>query len=219
MNTVFASSPQDDAPPSQFIAKVFKIDGHNVITAGDMQGNLRYLSFAYITTPIRGQSYFAEIQQELSQYVGQWLHFTVVPYGRNMQAQASLVRTDDNMSLNAHLIREGFAKIKMATKPPVSLVEQAKTAAENKKGMWSEVEQFSENRLTLSPHMLAEMFNHKDKNGLVPYILDEATMLAHPIICQFLDSEHDYPVAVTKHVANRKGYTTVDVCPEMVPPK
>ena len=70
-----------------FFGKVLEIDGHNVMTVADAEGNLRILSLAYISTPVRGEPYFDTVNEHLQTFVGSWYQFTVVTYGKNAYVQ------------------------------------------------------------------------------------------------------------------------------------
>ena len=190
-----------------FYGKVFKVDGHNVMTVGDSLGNLRFLSLAYVSTPVRGEPYFEPVNAYLKEFEGQWFQFTIASYGRKAKVQPA-----DQTSVNSAMVREGLAAVNMPTNPPASLIDQGMTASKEKKGLWGEDEKFQiVGRRVGFGVKLTEMLKVEGKRGLVPYAMDSSTMTAYPIACVFLTTQN-LDIALTEYVAKRKGYSIAKNC-------
>ena len=99
MFSLFFTQAHADEPDLQFLGRVLKVDGHNVLTVGDAKGNLRILSLAYISTPVRTEPYFEAVNAHLKGYVGDWFQFTVVSYGRHARVQPVLMRDTKQKSI------------------------------------------------------------------------------------------------------------------------
>ncbi|MGY0314382.1 hypothetical protein ACV4QK_21150 (plasmid) [Alteromonas macleodii] len=199
-----------------FFGKVLDVDGHNVLTVGDSKGHLRFLSLAYISTPVRDEPFFKPVNDHLQTYVGNWYQFTVVSYGKNARVKPVLMRNHEQKSVNSDLVRKGLAIVNIATNPPPSLIDQGYEASNDKIGLWGEDEQFS--TLTRNPFAafdLSKMLSTKGKNGLVPYFKVEETKMAYPVGCGIAFPDKKMDIALTAHVARKQGYTVTDDCSEL----
>ena len=215
MFSLFFTQAHADEPDLQFLGRVLKVDGHNVLTVGDAKGNLRILSLAYISTPVRTEPYFEAVNAHLKGYVGDWFQFTVVSYGRHANVQPVLMRDTKQKSINSMMVKEGLAMVNMATNPPVSLIDQAYAASESKVGLWGQDEKFDPlARNAFGGINLKDMLRIEGKNGLVPYVKDPTSMKAFPVLCAFTPRAKSLPIALTAHVAKREGYQIMENCDE-----
>ena len=213
MFALFFIQAQADEPDLMFLGRVLEVDGHNVLTVGDAKGNLRILSLAYISTPVRNEPYFETVNAHLKAYVGDWFQFTVVSYGRHARVQPVLMRDTKQKSINSLMIKEGLAMVNMATNPPASLIDQAYAASESKVGLWAQDEKFDPlARIAFGGINLKDMLRIEGKNGLVPYVKDRSSMKAYPVLCAFTPRAKSLPIALTAHVAKREGYQIMHNC-------
>ena len=213
MFALFFIQAQADEPDLMFLGRVLEVDGHNVLTVGDAKGNLRILSLAYISTPVRNEPYFETVNAHLKAYVGDWFQFTVVSYGRHARVQPVLMRDTKQKSINSLMIKEGLAMVNMATNPPASLIDQAYAASESKVGLWAQDEKFDPlARTAFGGINLKDMLRIEGKNGLVPYVKDRSSMKAYPVLCAFTPRAKSLPIALTAHVAKREGYQIMHNC-------
>lgn len=196
-----------------FFGKVLKVDGHQVMHVA-YKNEVRFLSLAFLNTPVRGEPFFDESHTYLKSVAEQkWLMFTIVRYGSKANVKPALVRLPDQKSLNAQMVRQGMSMVDLATKPPPALIDQAINASNDKIGLWGKAEKMDPlNREVLfSQRSEFESFLSKNNDtGVKPYILVKATKIAHPIQCGLLQRYDD--VALTAHVATRKGYTIQEQC-------
>ena len=200
-----------------FIGKVIAVDGHNVMTVADAKGNLRILSLAYISTPVRHEPYFEPVNKHLAAYIDKWFQFTVASYGRNAHVQPVLMRDMQQKSINSLMIKSGLAMVNMATNPPPALIDQAYKASSDRIGLWAEERKFNPlERVAVNAFDLAKMLSPEDKNGLVPYFKDKETMNAYPVVCAMAASGQNMPIALTAHVARKEGYSIKDNCDELI---
>lgn len=199
---------------TSFYGKVIKVDGHQVLHVG-VEGKLHFISLAYLMSPVRGEPYFDETHAYLKNAIeGKWALFTIAGYGKNARVRPALVRTEDDRSLNAALVKLGFSMVNQATKPPAVLTDMAMVASQNKVGLWSlDVKLDPLNRKTRSStgKGISAFIQRKD-NPITPYILIDADKTARPISCGLIHPFDD--TALTKHVALNKGYKIVDKCVE-----
>lgn len=205
------------ANQNTFFGKVLEVDGHNVMTVADGNGELRFLSFAYISTPVRHEPYFTEVNTHLQSFIGQWYQFTIARYGRNSNVKPVLMRDTQQKSVNADLVKAGLAMVNIATNPPPALIDQGYKASKEKIGLWGQAEKFNPlERTVFTAFNLKDMLDVKEKHGLVPYMKVESTMTAYPVVCGITVPEKRYPIALTAHVARNEGYTVKDNCDDLI---
>lgn len=199
---------------TSFYGKVLKVDGHQVLHVG-VEGKLHFISIAYLMTPVRGEPYFEEANKYLKDTMeGKWALFTIAGYGKNARVRPALIRKEDDRSLNAALVKQGFSMVNMATKPPSVLTDMAMVASENKVGLWSfdlKLDPLNRKVSALTGKGISDFIQEKG-NPITPYVLIKADKTARPIACGFI---HEYDdTALTKYVALNAGYTIVEKCLE-----
>ena len=206
-----------NAKQNTFFGKVLEVDGHNVMTVADGNGDLRFLSLAYISTPVRYEPYFNEVNAYFQTFVGNWYQFTIARYGRSALVKPVLMRDMKQKSINANLVQNGLGVVNIATSPPPALIDQGYRASKEKIGLWGQDNKFNPlERTAFTAFNLKEMLSTKSKNGLVPYFKVKSSMRAYPIACGITVPQKRYPIALTAHVARQEGYTVINNCDDLI---
>lgn len=197
---------------TSFYGKVIKVDGHQVLHVG-VQGELTFISLAYLSTPVRGEPYFTEAHKYLKDTLeGKWALFTIAGYGRNARVRPALIRTQDDRSLNAALVKQGFSMVNLASQPPAVLTDMAMVASENKVGMWAldlKLDPLNRKTSAASSKGISGFIQQKD-SPFSPYILINSDKTARPMACGLVRAYDE--TALTRYVAINRGYKIVDQC-------
>jgi endonuclease YncB( thermonuclease family) len=197
---------------TSFYGKVIKVDGHQVLHVG-VEGKLHFISLAYLMTPVRGEPYFEQSHAYLKDTIeGKWALFTIAGYGKKAHVRPALIRTEDDRSLNAALVKQGYSMVNLATQPPAVLTDMAMVASDNKVGLWAldiKLNPF-DRKASSAPGTGISAFIQQKDSPFTPYVLINADKTARPIACGFIHAYDES--ALTKYVALNKGYKIIEKC-------
>jgi hypothetical protein len=206
---------------SIYFAKIGKIDEHNVIFLAK-DGQLQAVSLGYLSTPVKGESLYAETSKYLQDnLLDKWVRVTELSYGKTALVKPALIRTPDMKLINLELIKIGLGVPNINTNPPEPLIEAAVLARNHKIGLWKDIDSFAKERANTSKSVLSKYLDdistsaieNQRKNSVQPLVGDVDTNVAYKFECIMLVKHKR--LFITKYAAKNNGFSlNLRTCPK-----